>query len=324
MNCPICQSESHKCGRNRNGSQCYRCGECGLKFTDESTRPIDRRRLSRDKVVMILRMLLEGMSVRSVERLTEVHRDTVIATMVEAGESCERFMERAIRLLPASDVQADEIWGFIGCKEKTKMRNGYGEDKGDAWCFVGIERMTKLILAWHLGKRTPGDTLEFTDKLRHATTGRFQLSTDGFRPYKSAVRESFGETVDYAQLIKVYATPEEGGPTRYSPSQVIDTYSVIQLGNPDEDRICTSHSERSNLSIRMACRRMTRLTNAYSKKWQNHGAALALWFGYYNYCRSHETLNERNGVKTTPAMESGLTDHVWTVEELLERAAEIQ
>lgn len=286
-----------------------------MTFTDRASRPIDRRRISAEKEVFCLRMLLEGNSVRSTERLTGVHRDTIIASMTGAGHACERFLERTIRLINVSDVQADEIWGFVGCKERTRERMGYSQEVGDAWCYVAIERETKLILAWHLGKRTPTDTLAFADNLRHATRGRFQLTTDGYKPYRPAINQAFGQTVDFAQLIKVYANaPETVAQARYSPGQVVDTYPVIGIGNPDPDLICTSHAERSNLSIRMSVRRMTRLTNAHSKKWENHGAALALYFAYYNFCRVHMTL------KSTPAVAAGLTDHTWSVAELLQRA----
>jgi IS1 family transposase len=223
------------------------------------------------------------------------------------------------------------MWGFVSCKERTRERRGYGDEKGDAWCFVAIERQNKMVLAWHLGKRTPEDTLAFADKLRHATRGRFQLTTDGFRPYRTAIPEAFGRTVDFAQLIKVYHTPQpEGGETRYSPGEVVDSYSVIAIGAPDEALICTSHAERQNLTMRMTIRRLTRLTNAHSKKWENHGAALALYFAYYNYCRPHTTLTEmtweegRTMRKTTPAMAAGLADHVRSVTELLGRASEAE
>jgi transposase-like protein len=235
--CPICQDPARRFGRNRNGSQRYRCDACARTFTDEATRPADRRRLDPRRAILALRHLLEGSSIRSTERLVEVHRDTIMRTMVEAGQRCERFLERTVRLLDVQDVQADEVWGFVGCKEKTRERRGYGEEFGDAWCFVALERASRLVLAWHLGKRTPADTLEFADKLRHATRGRFQLSTDGFRPYRTAIPEAFGPTVDYAQLVKVYATPREEGPqTRYSPGEVIDTYTVVLLNRSTGQR----------------------------------------------------------------------------------------
>ena len=274
-------------------------------------------------------MLLEGNSIRSVERLTEVHRDTIIAVMVEAGEKCERFLARAVRTVEARDVQADEIWGFVGCKEKTRERQGYGDGMGDAWCYVAMERDTKLILAWHVDKRTPLATTYFAAKLRDATNGRFQLTTDGFRQYQTAIPLVFGNDIDFAQIVKTYGnTPESGTAARYSPGEVVSTQTVIRIGNPDAERISTSHAERQNLSIRMGVRRMTRLTNAHSKKWENHRASLALWFAYYNFCRVHATLNDTvhgEGMpkrKTTPAMASGLTDHVWSVSKLLDTIRE--
>ncbi len=314
--CPVCGGPARRFGTNRNGSQRLRCTPCARTFTDGSTRPPDRRCLAPDKARLCLRMLLEGNSVRSTERLTEVHRDTIIAHCVEAGERCERFMARVVTNVPAVDVQADEIWGFVGCKEKTREREGYGDEKGDAWCFVALDRTSRLILAWHLDKRTPEATHSFAVKLSDATAGRFQLSTDGFRPYQTAIPRVFGRDIDFAQLVKTYGnTPEVGTAARYSPGDVVGIQTVVRIGAPDPARICTSHSERANLSIRMAVRRMTRLTNAHSKKWANHRAALALWFTYYNFCRVHTTL------KTTPAVAAGLTDHVWSVAELLRTVA---
>jgi IS1 family transposase len=209
--------------------------------------------------------------------------------------------------LPVRDVQCDEIWGFVGCKEK---RNANGDPlRGDTYCFVAIERNTKLVLTWHLGRRTARDTEAFTEKLNESTRGKFQITTDGFGAYRDAVSYSLGTRVDFAQLIKVYASSQEE--TRYSPAEVVSTEVVPVIGNPNPDKICTSHVERQNLSIRMAMRRMTRLTNAFSKKWQNLKAAYALWIAYYNFCRVHQTL------RVTPAMEAGLTSHVWSISEIL-------
>jgi transposase-like protein/IS1 family transposase len=322
MNCPHCQNETRKFGKNRNGSQRYRCDECRKTFTDEETRPADGRELSADKAVMVLRMILEGVSVRSIERLTTVHRDTILSLMVDAGMACDRLLDRLVVSVPVEDVQADEIWGFVGCKEKTRLRKNYPEWVGDAWCFVALERNSKIVLAWHLDKRTPEATRLFSNKLRTATRGRFQLSTDGFRPYRTAVWDTFGPDIDFAQLVKVYGTTADTGPqARYSPGEVIDAVPTIIIGEPDEDSICTSHAERANLTMRMTLRRLTRLTNAHSKKRANHYAALALYFAYYNLCRDHETLHDRAGHKCTPAMAAGLTDHVWSVAELLANAA---
>jgi IS1 family transposase len=304
-------------GKNRNGSQRHRCDLCRRTFTDSATRPADGRFLPADKRVLALRMILEGNSVRSTERLTGVHRDTILAVLVETGERCEPFLSRTVHGLTVNDVQADEIWGFVACKEKTRERNGYGDEKGDAWCFVAIDRETKLVLTWHLGKREYSDAQTFSDKLRDATSGRFQLSTDGLGMYRPAVANAFGTGIDYAQLVKTYTSSNEvGTAARYSPGQVVHTHKVVLLGTPDEDRVCTSHIERQNLTMRMTLRRLTRLTNGHSKKWANHRAALALYFAYYNFCRVHATL------KTTPAVAAGLTDHTWSVAELLVRIGE--
>ena len=181
---------------------------------------------------------------------------------------------------------------------------------GDAYCFVEIERNTKLILAWHLGRRSAHDTRLFMEKLREATDGRFQLTTDAFPPYPNAVERSFGIDVDYAQMQKVYAAARDGE-QRYSPAEVVEVVVVPKIGMPEYERICTSHIERQNLSIRMGMRRMTRLTNAFSKKWANLKYAYALWFAFYNFCRTHTTL------RVTPAMQAGLTDHIWKIEDLL-------
>jgi IS1 family transposase len=181
---------------------------------------------------------------------------------------------------------------------------------GDAYTFVGIERNTKLVLAWHLGQRDMVDTEAFAEKLNEATSGYFQLTTDGWRPYENAVSYSLGTRVDYAQLIKVYAANPDGE-QKYSPPVVVETVTKIQIGDPDPSRICTSIVERSNLSMRTSIRRLTRLTNAFSKKWENLRAALALYFAYYNFCRIHSS------IRCTPAMESGITQHVWSLRDLL-------
>jgi len=323
MLCPNCESQTRRFGRNRNGSQRYRCDACEVTFTDGATRPVDRRFVEEPRMTMCLRMLLEGTSIRTTERLTGTHRDTILAAMVAAGEKCGRFLEATIRDVPVDDVQVDEIWSFIICKERTRERLNHGQDHGDCYTFTGVERTTKLMLAWHAGKRSAADARTFCGKLNHAISGRFQLTTDGYGAYLTAVPGSFPSGVDYATLVKVYGSPSEEDRRRYSPGQVIDIIATQQIGNPDPARICTSHVERANLTMRMGIRRFTRLTNAFSKKWENHEAALALFFGFYNFCRPHQTLTEYMGYKCTPAMRAGLTNHVWTVPELLARAGEI-
>jgi transposase-like protein/IS1 family transposase len=315
MLCPICQSEARRFGRNRNGSQRFQCLQCHRTFTEEVERPLGNMRLEAEKAILCLRMLLEGTSIRSVERLTGVNRNTLISLVVTVGKRAKQFLETSVRGVQVNDVQADEIWGFIGCKEKTREMTGRDERHGDGWCFVALERATKLVLCWHLGKRTPADTKKFAEKLQQATDGRFQLSTDGFKPYRTAIPSTFGSEIDFAQLVKVYGTSPEGE-KRYSPAVVISSYKEHCCGQPDMGKVCTSHAERANLTIRMTIRRMTRLTNAFSKKWENHEAALALFFAFYNYCRVHTTL------KKTPAMASGLADYPWSVGKLLQAMAE--
>jgi len=259
-------------------------------------------------------MLLEGNSIRAVERLLRIHRDTIISLMVAAGEKCKSFLERAVQHIRVRDVQADEVWGFVFCKQKTPDRCDYGNEVGDAYCFTAIERRTKMILTWHVGKRSPEDTQIFIEKLWRATRTGFQFTTDGFRPYPASVRSVFGPRIDYATLVKIYGQPEdEDQQRRYSPPRIIESVATPQLGNPDPDRVCTSHIERSNLTLRMGIRRMTRLTNAHSKKWQNHKAALALFFAYYNFCRVHSSIRQ------TPAMKAGLTREPWGLKKLLHK-----
>jgi transposase-like protein/IS1 family transposase len=315
MTCHNCESICKKSGKHRNGLQRFRCNQCKRTFTEEHERPEHEMRLSQDKALMCLHLLVEGMSVRSIQRITGVHRDTVLDLMVRVGEKCEALMESKLRKVKVSDIQLDEIWSYVEMKEKTKNRKGKGDDAqlGDAYTFVAFERDSKLILAWHLGRRTSRDTLLFTEKIFAAvdgTQGRIQVTTDGFPAYPDAVAYSLGTRADYSQLIKIYGAPEPDE-HRYSPSHVIEAIPTPVFGNPDPEKICTSHVERQNLNIRMAMRRFTRLTNAFSKKWSNLKAALALYFAYYNFCRIHSS------IRCTPAMEAGITKHVWELKDLL-------
>ena len=313
VQCPICQGQARRFGRNRNGSQRYQCETCNHTFTDARTQPQDGRRVPIERMAPCLGLLLEGSSVRSLERTQHIHRNTIIDAMVDAGTKAKAFLEKRIHHLHVNDVQVDEIWGFVKMKEKKRVRHEEPECYGDAWCFTAIERTTKLLLAWHLGKRTPTDTANFADNLYHATQGRFQLTTDGYTPYLSAIQAILGSRVDYATLVKVYGDTQEEH--RYSPGEVIGVIATPKLGEPERDRICTSHIERSNRTWRMQIRRMTRLTDAHSKKWENHEAAFALFFAYYNFCRVHMTL------KMTPAQKAGLTVRAWSLQKLLQKLA---
>lgn len=228
------------------------------------------------------------------------------------GRKCIGFLDAAIYGIPVANVQADEIWGFVHCQEKTRSPRDYPEEGyGDAYCYTAIERTTKLLVAWHLGKRNVPDTYEFARKLRRATTGAFQLTADGWHPYRAVIPATSGQTLDYAVPVKDYVPNPDR--RRYSPPEITSITIRIQTGDPDESLIGTSHVERHNRTLRRQIRRLTRLTDAHSKKWANHEAALALFFDYYNFCRVHMTL------KTTPAVRAGLADHVWPVQELLRR-----
>jgi transposase-like protein/IS1 family transposase len=311
MTCIHCQHENAKtfC-KDRKGYQRYRCVFCSKTFTGPHNGHLPGMYITTEKSAEITRLLMEGMSIRSVERVTGTNRNTIMRLLEIAGNGCEKLLEKYIRAVPVKDVQCDEMWGFVGSKEKNK-RHDAPDTFGDAYCFVGIERHTKLVLTWHLGRRTRRDTVAFTEKLEAATAGRFQLTTDGFAAYPDAVSYSLGTRVDFAQLVKIYGAPRDGE-QRYSPAEVLETIPIRRIGRPDPARICTSHVERQNLTMRMCIRRLTRLTNAYSKKWENLKAALALYFAWYNFCRVHSS------IRVTPAMESGLTNHVWSFGELLD------
>jgi transposase-like protein/IS1 family transposase len=311
MTCHNCNSLCKRFGKHRNGLQRFRCKQCGRTLTEERDKPLDDMRINIDKALLCLGLLVEGNSIRSTERITGIHRDTILDLLVKAGEKCEQLLDKRIKGIAVKDVEADEIWGFVQCKNRHKLHKGITDPHvGDAYTFVGIERNTKLVLAWHLGERDMVNTETFAEKLHEATSGHFQLTTDGFRPYENAVSYSLGTRVDYAMLIKVYAANRDGE-QKYSPPELVETIKKIKIDDPDISPISTSIVERSNLSMRTSIRRLTRLTNGFSKKWENLRAALALYFAYYNFCRIHSP------IRCTPAMESGITQHVWTLRDLL-------
>jgi len=317
MQCPTCQQEGRRFGKDRSGNQRYQCLACRKTFSDRPAKPLGEMRLPLDKALQCLELLAEGNSIRATSRISGVAKDTIITLLVSVGEQCAAFLHDRLVAIDASDVQVDEIWGFVGMKEKTKTRKGLrAEELGDAYCFVAIERTTKLVLAWLLGKRDRVNTEAFMEDVKASTRGRMQMTSDAFKPYAPTVRVVFGDDrpIDYGQLVKVYATKDDH---RYSPGEVAGTIKTPCCGDPDPDKICTSHVERHNLSMRMQNRRLTRLTNAFSKKWANHEAALGLYFAVYNFVRPHGTLSKAAKQRTTPAMAAGLTDHPWTLLELL-------
>lgn len=311
MTCHNCRIDTVKAGKQKDGSQRYKCQQCGRRYTEAKERLLGPdSRLPEAKILMILRCLVEGNSVRSTARLCNVEPNTVLNILVLAGERSERLLGDKLRNVKVTDVQADEIWSFIGCKEKARTPE-HDSTFGDCYTFVAIDRESKLVLNVAIGKRDQTTTNVFAEGLRLATAHqRFQITTDGFGPYRSAIDNSLGDRVDFAMLIKVYrATPE--GERRYSPAEVVSTETIVGIGQPNPARICTSHIERQNLSMRMGMRRFTRLTNGFSRKFENHCAAIMLWFAYYNFCRIHQTL------RVTPAMQAGITDHVWDLREVI-------
>ena len=310
MLCPACDTEGRKFGKDRDGNQRFQCVTCRKTFSDRPVNPLGSMRLDMGKAIQVLQLLLEGMSVRATMRVTGVNRNTILDLLVNVGDRCELLLEDRMRGIPVADVQVDEVWGYVFCKEKTRTRKYVGQEEvGDAYCFIGMERHTKLILAWHLGRRTTEDTHEFAKKLAVATSGHFQVTTDGFKPYQTAI-PSILAGADFATLVKTYAT--KGDEHRYSPGEVNGTVKTVCCGTPDPAKICTSHVERDNLTIRMQDRRMTRLTNAFSKKWENHRASMSLHFAWFNFGRLQMTL------QTTPAVAVGLESRPWTLRELVE------
>jgi IS1 family transposase len=294
-----------------------KCCQCGKYFLAPVAKPIGDMRISLKQATMALGMLLEGMSIRAVERITGLHCDTIGDLILTAGENCQKLLNSKVRGVEVKDVEADEIWSFIGCKEKTRVARGkLPVEFGDSWTWIAIERETKLILAHQVGQRDHETCWSFLLKLKSAVgTGRFQMTTDGLRNYTLNVPYVFGMQVHFAQLIKAYESSQEQ--TRYSPAKIISTERLPIFGEPEDDRISTSHIERFNLTMRMSCRRHTRLTNAHSKSLKHHIAMQAIVIAHYNFCRKHETLKG-----ATPAMASKLTDSVWTINQLLENAAE--
>ncbi len=266
-------------------------------------------RLEKSKQVQVVKCLVEGNSIRATVRMTGVAKNTVAKLLVDLGHACAEYQDEHLRNLPCRRVQCDEIWSFVGAKQKN-VPDTKVEEWGDVWTWTAIDADTKLVPCWMVGQRGYAAAKAFIGDLAERLSNRVQLTTDGHRPYLEAVEAAFGADIDYAQLIKVYGTSGEAQ-TRYSPGQCVGTECKAVTGSPDAKHISTSFVERQNLTMRMSMRRFTRLTNAFSKKIENHMAAIALHFMYYNFARVHQTL------RVTPAMEAGVAHHVWTVEEIV-------
>jgi IS1 family transposase len=244
--------------------------------------------------------------------MTGVAKNTVAKLLVELGAACTKFMDGAMRNLSCQRIQADEIWSFVGAKQKNVQPHHFedGGYAGDVWTWTAIDADTKLVPCWMLGGRDAAAARDFIEDLAGRLVNRIQLTTDGLKVYLTAVDKVFGNDVDYAQLVKIYGNAPEGE-KRYSPAVCTSCEAHPVKGNPDPAHINTSYVERQNLSMRMSMRRFTRLTNAFSKKLENHAAAVALYFTWYNFGRVHQTL------KTTPAVRAGVTDHAWSIDEIV-------
>ncbi len=273
--------------------------------------------LSLEQRAMVLAALVEGNSIRSTVRMTGVSKGAILRLLVEVGEFLSIYQDIMLRDLPCRRIEADEIWSFCGAKQ----RNATKEGQGDIWTFVALDADTKLAVSWLVGERSRANAHQFMADVKSRLANRVQITTDGHRMYITAVEEAFGwGRCDFAQIIKIYGQPEGiEGQRRYSPAVCTGAVKEPVMGNPDMDKVSTSYVERSNLTMRMGMRRFTRLTNAFSKKAENHAHAVSLHFFFYNYCRPHMTLTKANeGVKTTPAMATGVTDKVWTLTDMLE------
>jgi transposase-like protein/IS1 family transposase len=309
-----CQHETrHKHGKTKSGNQRYKCATCGATFIAEAS-PLGNLRVSVKEATMALALILEGMSIRSVQRLTGLCRQTLADLILVVGENCQRLLDAMVKNVEVSDVQLDEIWSFVGMKEKTRVARFYGPEFGDSWTFYGISEK-KLILAHQVGNRDSDTCWAFLMKLKNAIgSGRFQITTDGLAAYRMNVPLAFQSQADFAVLIKNYSSSQDE--TRYSPAKIINIEKLPMFGDCDEGRISTSHIERFNLTVRMSLRRFTRLTNGHSKSLKHHVAMQAIFVAWYNFARKNEALKNQ-----TPAMANGLSDHVWTIKELIERAA---
>lgn len=269
-------------------------------------------RMDTKRRAQVVGCLIEGCSINSTVRMTGVAKHTVLKLLVELGAACSTFLNEAMRNLSCARIQVDEIWQFVGCKQKNVTVKRIEQDGicGDVWTWTAIDADTKLIPCWMLGMRDPSTARDFMEDLASRLSNRVQLTTDGLKCYLTAVDGAFGNNVDYAMLVKVYGNEPEAH-KRYSPAVCISCERRTVTGNPDPDHISTSYIERQNLTMRMSMRRFTRLTNAFSKKVENHAAAIAIYMMTYNFHRKHMTLG------TTPAIAAGIADHIWSIEEVI-------
>jgi IS1 family transposase len=273
-------------------------------------------KLSHAKRTQILHLLVEGNSLRAASRIADVSLNTVTKLLIDAGKACAEHHDKHVREVAANRVQCDEIWSFIGVKAKNRAKSKRAIDPtaGDVWTWTAIESETKLIISYLVGGRDAEYAMMLMDDLRQRVTTRLQLTTDGHAPYLQAVEEAFGADIDFAQLVKLYGEPSASpeAARRYSPTECVGARKTTITGNPDPKHVSTSYAERQNLTMRMAIRRFTRLTNAFSKKLENHAYAVALHMAFYNFARIHKTL------RVSPAMAAGISDRLWDIDDIVD------
>jgi len=311
MTCRKCNHSKVKKFGRRNNFQRYRCNSCSAVFTDQQPR-VGSHYTRQDEAEKALGMMLEGMSVRAISRITGIHRDTILSLMVTAAERTQQVFDRMVRNVRPKFVQLDELWCMVGCHGK-RVTIESPADWGDAWTWLALDSDSKMILSHYIGPRNTVSAYKFVRDLSERTQGVYQITSDALRGYVGAIEEWYGGDVHFAQLQKIYGRTE-AGPEWYGGGTVIAAVPKVKTGRPDWSRISTSHIERANLSVRMHIRRFTRKTNAISKKLSMLKAAVTLFVVWYDFCRVHQSL------RVTPAMESGITDHVWSLAELLRAA----
>lgn len=269
-------------------------------------------KLSKERRAQILEMMVEGVSIRAISRLTGASKNTVTKLLIETGQACSDYQDKTLRNLNCQRVQVDEIWSFVYSKQRNVPEEFQGHfGYGDVWTWTAIDADTKLVPSWFVGSRNAVAAHIFIDDLASRLSNRIQLTSDGHNPYLMAVDSAFGGEVDNSILVKMYGQAPDGQ-RRYSPPICVGAEKHKIIGNPDPYHVSTSYIERQNLTMRMHMRRFTRLTNAFSKKLANHEHAIAIYFMHYNFGKIHQTL------RVTPAMEAGITDHVWSMEEIVD------
>ena len=267
-----------------------------------------------EKQTMVIHALAEGNSIRSIERMTNIHRDTIMRLGVKVGQTCASLLDEKMQNLELGSIEVDEIWGFIGKKQKQVTTSDDKHLVGDVWTYIALDVQTKLIPSYVVGKRDAYHTNAFMFDLSARVKNRVQISSDSMQSYAAAVESGFGSGVDYAQIVKTYASDDRYPQGKYSAPEVVSVEKNVIMGTPREALISTSHVEKQNHTLRMHCRRLTRLTNAFSKKLENFKAAIGLNFAYYNFVKTH------GSIRCTPAMAAGIMPSALTVRDLVEMA----